>query len=194
MMGCLLILGALAFAAGPAAADTTVSVGTVGTISVGDAFAVDVNIANVNDLYDFQLDLSFDPSIVQLNNVSEGAFLPQGGSTLFVPGFIDNVGGSATFNIDTLLGTIPGVNGSGVLLEFDFQALAAGTSSLSLSNILLQDSSPAGNDIDFSATDGSVTVESAGGGGPVTTPESGTLPLLFGALGGALVISALKRN
>jgi len=185
---CLLLAGVLGLAASPAIADTTVSVGAAGPVSVGDAFAVDVNIATVSDLYDFELDLSFDPAIVQLNNIAEGAFLPQGGTTLFLPGFIDNAGGSATFNADTLLGLIPGVNDSGVLLEFDFQALAVGTSALSLSNILLQDST--GANIDFTSADGSVTVTSAG---PVGTPEPGTLSLLAGACG-ALLLASLKRS
>ena len=188
---CLLLFSVVALAAGPAMADTIVSVGPVGPVSVGDAFAVDVNISGVNDLGAFQLDLLFDPAIVQLNNVNEGAFLPSGGPTFFIPGFIDNVGGSATFNADALLG-VPGVSGSGVLLEFDFQALAAGTSSLSLSNVILQDS--VGNFIDSGLANGSVTVESeGGGGGPVTTPEPGTLHLLLGAFSAALVISSLKR-
>jgi len=188
---CLLLFSVGAFAAGPAMADAIVSVGPAGPVSVSDTFAVDVNILGVNDLAAFQLDLSFDPAVVQLNTVNEGAFLPSGGFTFFIPGSIDNVAGSSTFNADALLG-FPGVSGSGVLLEFDFQALAAGTSSLSLSNVILQDSVQ--SIIDSSLANGSVTVESeGGGGGPVTTPEPGTLHLLLGAFSAVVVISALKR-
>ena len=187
-----MFFGVMGFAAGPALADTIVSVGAVGPVNVGDAFAVDVNIANVSDLYDFQLDLTFDSAVVQLDTITEGAFLSQGGATFFFPGFIDNSGGTATFNADTLLGAIPGVNGSGVLLQFDFQALAAGSSGLSLSNVLLQDSTiPVGANIDFSSTDGSVTVTSAGA---VATPEPNTLTLFAGAIGAGFLLASLRRG
>ena len=192
ILGGLMFFGLLGFAARPARADTTVSVGTAGPVTVGDTFAVDVNIANVTDLYDFQLDLTFDPTILQLDNIAEGVFLSEGGATFFFPGLIDNSGGSATFNADTLLGAIPGVNGSGVLLQFNFEALAAGSSALSLSNVLLQDSTiPVGANIDFSSTDGSITVTSSG---PVTTPEPNTLTLFAGAIGAGLLVASFRRR
>src|ERR1700730_11046970 len=145
-------------------ADTIVSVSGPASVSQGDTFAVDVNIADVADLFGFQLDLGFDPAVVQATNVQEGSFLPGGGFTFFIAGKVDNTLGSITNNANSLISAVSGVNGGGTLVEFNFLALAQGTSLFSLSNITLLDSEL--NPITASSTDGSVTVT----GGPVPTP------------------------
>ena len=137
-------------------AQAVISAGSANPGSVDQIFTVPVDIANVSDLYAFQFDLSFDASILQLLSISEGSFLPSAGSTIFIPGTIDNIGGTATNNADTLVGDIPGATGSGDLVYFTFQAMNTGTSSLSLSNGFLFDSNF--NDIPFTTADGSVIV------------------------------------
>src|SRR5690349_16751681 len=62
----------------------------------GDTFTVDVNVSGVADLYAFQFDLTFDPTLLFAVLVTEGGFLPGGGTTFFIPGTIDNVGGDIT--------------------------------------------------------------------------------------------------
>jgi general secretion pathway protein D len=126
---------------------------------VDQIFTLPVSIADVSDLYAFQFDLAFDPSILQLLSISEGSFLPSAGSTIFIPGDIDNIGGTATSNADTLVGDIPGASGDGDLVDFTFLAIDTGTSAVTLSNGLLFDSSF--NDIPFTTVDGSVTVSAA---------------------------------
>lgn len=171
----------------PVFGDAIVSVVPVAsTVSVSSTFAVDVNISGVTDLYDFQFDLSFNPAVLQATNVLEGAFLTTGGSTFFIPGAIDNTAGNVTFNADTLLGPIPGVAGSGTLLEFDFTALANGISPLGISNLTLQDSQ--GNLIGGTTKDGSVTV----GGGVV--PEPSSLLLLLSGICSLALLSVAKRR
>jgi Cohesin domain len=165
----------------------TVSVDSPASVSQGDSFAVDVNIADAIDIYDFQLDLTFDPSILQASDVLEGTFLSGGGSTFFFPGFIDNSAGDITFNADTLVGAIPGVDGGGVLLQFDFDALAPGTSSLDIQSLILQDS--LGNLIDGTVANGSVTVAS---GETVPSPEPGALTMLIAGLA-VLTLSGFGR-
>jgi hypothetical protein len=167
-------------------ADSTLSVSSPATVSQGSRFAVDVNISGAADLYAFQLDLTFDPSILAVTSVSEGLFLPGGGSTFFIQGTIDNLGGSITNNADSLLTAISGVNGDGTLIVFDFTALASGTSSLDLANILLLDSGL--NFINYSSTNGSVTVAS------VATPEPTTSMLLAGALCFLAVLYGFRRT
>jgi general secretion pathway protein D len=163
-----------------------VSVVTPGTVSQGATFSVDVNISGATDLYAFQLDLSFDPSVLSATGVSEGSFLPSGGSTFFLPGTIDNVGGTITSNADTLLGAIPGVSGSGTLIVFDFTALAPGTSIFTIGNEILLDST--GAVLSDTTTNGSVTVQ-----GPGAVPEPSSLMLLgVGVLG--LAGLALKKT
>src|ERR1022692_4762920 len=97
-------------------------------VSVNQVFTLPVDIAGVSDLYAFQFDLAFDPTILQLLSVSEGSFLPSAGSTFFIPGDIDNIGGDAISNADTLVGDIPGASGDGDLVDFTFQAINPGAS------------------------------------------------------------------
>jgi hypothetical protein len=167
-------------------ADAVLSVvPTSSTVSQGDTFAVDVNIAQVTDLYDFEFDLTFDPAVLQATTVLEGTFLSSGGSTFFIPGTIDNTDGTITFNTNTLLTAISGVTGNGVLVEFDFIALANGASSLDVSNVIMQNAT--GELLDDATTGGSVKVQ-----GATAVPEPSILMLLTGGL---LALSglALKR-
>ena len=111
------------------------------TVAPGDIFSVEVTISDITDLFSFQFDLNFDPAILSANSVTEGPFLPSGGSTFFNPGTIDNFTGAITFIADTLLGT-SGVSGIGALATINFTALASGTSTLTLpkTNVILLDS------------------------------------------------------
>src|SRR5437868_2988547 len=104
-------------------ADSAVSL-SAGTASVleGQTFDLPVQVSPVSDLYSFQFDLSFDPTIVELESISEGTFLPSGGATFFLPGTIDNTAGTATFTADSLVGAIPGVSGDGELALLSFKA------------------------------------------------------------------------
>jgi len=58
---------------------------TTQTTSTGNIVTVDVNISNVSDLYGYQFDLAFNPSVLQAISSSEGPFLATGGSTFFIP-------------------------------------------------------------------------------------------------------------
>jgi hypothetical protein len=81
------------------------------------------------------------------------------------------------------------VNGNGVLANIEFQALAPGTTGLTLSLVSLNDGTVA----DFATTNGSVCVNPlrgntcAAGGGGGNAPEPGPLALLISA-GLALLI------
>lgn len=141
--------------------------------SAGDTFEVDVDVSGITDLYAFQFDLTFDPTLLAADSVTEGAFLPSGGTTFFIPGTIDNVGGDVSANSDTLIAAIPGVSGGGTLVRFEFTALEGGTSALTFANEILLDSSL--NDITADSTfqNGSITVAS-----PVPEPKTEMLLLM----------------
>src|SRR5262249_46484876 len=121
-------------------------------------------------LYAFQFDLGFNPAILSVISVTEGPFLPGGGASLFIPGSVDNVGGTLSFTADTLQGLTPGVTGSGTLAIITFRALAAGTSAITLLNTSLLDSNL--NLLDSTASNGSISA----------VPEPSTLLLLGSAL------------
>src|SRR5262249_17907356 len=126
------------------------------TVQPGQSFSLDVDITNVTDLFSFQFDITFDPTVLSATNITEGPFLPGGGSTFFVPGTIDNTAGTISFTADTLIGAISGVTGSDILATASFQALALGTSPITLSNPILQDSNLM--DIASNIMNGAVTV------------------------------------
>jgi hypothetical protein len=155
------------------------------SVSVGSNVTLDVNIANVTDLYAFQFDLSFAPGLLSAASIVEGSFLPGGGATFFIPGTIDNVGGTVASTADTLLGPGPGVDGSGTLAILTLTGLAPGTSAIDLSNVFLLDSNL--NPIDARLQSGSVTVSS-----PTTpVPEPNTFVLLMAGVG---VLIFLRRK
>ena len=66
-------------------------------VKVGDIFTVELNAENISDLAGWQGDITFDPAVLKVNNVSEGSFLKQGGGrTHFLKGTIDNTEGRIT--------------------------------------------------------------------------------------------------
>ena len=147
------------------------------TVTLGQTFSVNVAVSNMTDLYAFEFDLGFNSLVLNATGITEGAFLPLGGPTFFLPGTIDNTFGTITFNADTLMGPVSGVSGSGVLAVVTFQAVAAGSSAININNPLFLDS--AGASMSVAVQSGSVTVLS---------PEPCSALLLFvGLLGCAAV-------
>lgn len=111
-----------------------------GPVTQGDTFTASVNVVDSADLFGYQLDLLFNPSLVSVQNIAEGTLLGSGGSTSFIGGDIDNQLGTVAWSANTLLGAVPGVNGSGSLLLLQIKALAPGLAAFSLANMLLVDS------------------------------------------------------
>ena len=167
----LLLVVAVVLLSSPAFSDAILSVQpSVTTANPGDDFSINIDVSGVTDLYAFQFDVTFDPNILAFSLITEGSFLPGGGSTVFIPGTPDNVAGTLTFTADTLVGSISGVDGSGTLATLFFQALASGSSPIVLSNASLLD--PTFSDITATTVSGTATV-----------PEPGILLLLATSLG-----------
>ncbi|HJX06396.1 MAG TPA: cohesin domain-containing protein [Candidatus Nanoarchaeia archaeon] len=108
--------------------------------NVGNEFAVEVRIKDVNALFGFQFDINYDPQILEVKEVKEGSLLNNEATTqtfcmnpnLGTPGLIKNV-------ICTKLGE-GSASGSGLLETITFKALAAGQSDITFSNFKLADS------------------------------------------------------
>jgi hypothetical protein len=145
------------------------SVGSA-TVNVNDIFTIPVSIAAAVGLTSFQFDLSFTASILKVTatGVTESAFFTQGDIAVFNPGIVDNTSGHILGVSDALIFQSP-VNGSGVLANIEFQALAPGVSPLTLSNVFLNLS-----DQSFEIANGQVTVN----GPQPAVPEPGTVVLL----------------
>ena len=163
----------------PASAAPIVSVVSPAVVSQGTSFVANVTVSDATDLYAFQFDLGFDPSILKVLSVAEGPFLPTAGTTFLVSGLVDNALGSITGLADSLVGLISGVNGDGILFTVSFQALAAGVSALTFANELYLNSSLADISGTVSSTARQITVSPAG---PLPTPATLTL-FILGLLG-----------
>jgi hypothetical protein len=168
-LACAAAVFVLAVVPGPTNAAPIVSAEVV-TVGVGDVFSIDIEVADAVNLVSWQLDLGFDPAIVQASAVSEGPFLSSSGTTLFNPGVIDNVTGLISLASASFVDLAP-PSGSGVLMTVEFLALGPGVSALALSNVFLNLL-----DADFTLQNGQITV--VGDGGPIPVPEPGTIGLL----------------
>jgi hypothetical protein len=153
-------------------------------VQPGQSFSLDVRISDITDLFTLQFDLTFTPGVLSALSIAEGPFLPSGGATFFISGIIDNVGGTIATTGDSLIGAIAGVNGSGTLATISFQALALGTSPITLSNVMLLDSNL--GDITARLTDGTVNI--------TAIPEPSTFFLIAIGLLGYLYSDRRKRK
>ncbi len=99
----------------------------------GDQFTLNINIDDATDLFGWQSELSFDPNILEANQVVLGDFLKKGGnSPFFQGGIIDNNIGNITKIIATLSSS--GVSGTGNLFSVMFTAKAIGNSQIQILN------------------------------------------------------------
>lgn len=192
LCGAVLFFSMIICSSNPVFADPLISVQpSSSTIEAGQSLLLSVFISDVTDLYAFEFDIGFDPRFISASSITEGPFLSGGGETLFIPGAIDNFGGSITFTGNTLLGAVSGVSGSGELATVTFTALARGTSSITLFNVTLLDSDLSGTS--STATQGSVRVTAIPEPSTVLLLGSGLPFLLAFARRKSIIPNALSR-
>ncbi len=107
---------------------------TVQNAKIGQTIQVTLNITDVKNLWGWELDnLTYNPQVLNLTQVSEGPFLKSGGPTFF----ISTNGVPETYRGD-LINTMAAINenktaqGSGVLVTLKFTVIAAGTSPITI--------------------------------------------------------------
>ena len=111
---------------------------TITTTEIGETFTVNINISDVVDLFAWQAGVTFNPSVLNGTGFYQGEFLKRGGTTIWVESReINNTAGIAYFCGSSLLGPVPGVNGSGQLAYLTFEAAGLGTSNFHLTDVLL---------------------------------------------------------
>ena len=107
------------------------------SVRVGDTFTLHINAEKVTDLAGWQFDLTFDPDVLEVAEVSEGDFLKtSGGTTFFQQETIDNAAGEIT-GLTAALISEGGVTGTGTLLSVTFLAKAGGESQIDLRDFQL---------------------------------------------------------
>ncbi|MFQ5873230.1 MAG: cohesin domain-containing protein, partial [Dehalococcoidia bacterium] len=120
-------------------------------VGLGQAAVVEIRIEDVSDLYAADFHLSFDPILLQAQNVTPGGFL-----TGYVGvNKIDNEAGEISYAV-TRQSPDPPVSESGVLATITFMALSEGSSPLTFISALLLDEG--GNPIGATTGDGVILV------------------------------------
>jgi len=113
--------------------ETTISIdpATVNDSPSGETFTVDVVIADVTSLLGWQMNVTFNPSILNAEKVSEGPFLVNVNGTVWPKPVIDNTRGYL-FASASLMPPYPpiGVSGSGTLGNITFTVKSSGSSTL----------------------------------------------------------------
>lgn len=98
-------------------------------------FTISIEATDIGDLYAWELKLAWNTSVLELVDILEGGFLKRGGTTFFTSAENATTG---IIKVDcTLLGDLPGVDGSGTLVEFKFCAKGSGVSALTLYDTIM---------------------------------------------------------
>jgi general secretion pathway protein D len=98
---------------------------------------VTLQLNNVRDLFSAPMKVVFDPKMLRLESVHPGTLMGADGQQ---PNFTENIAneiGEATITLNRLPGAA-GVTGSGSLLQLTFQALAPGTTTVSVADAALK--------------------------------------------------------
>jgi len=131
----------------------TVSISAPAQVAVGTNFVAIVSIGNVSNLNAANYDVTFNPAVLQVGNVTNGLV---GGVTF--PVGMWNVISPGTLRVINSLSNLSGVSGSGYLSQVQFQVIgsAGNTSQINLGNGVLSDTSA--NQIQATWANGSVQI------------------------------------
>jgi len=107
---------------------------------IGDTFQIHVNITDASSLFSWQINISWDPSMLNVSDVIASEFLnrtyPTANTTSHELGFVINKADNATGYTalgESILGGDTGVNGSGRLVTIELLITAYGCGNLTLS-------------------------------------------------------------
>lgn len=108
-------------------------------VALHETFALQVMIEEASDLGAFEFDLTYDPSILRVEEATVGEFVGSTGrSAVPVGPEVDNAGGRVTLGAISY-GSGSGPSGAGVLATVTFVALGEGSTALELSKVQVLD-------------------------------------------------------
>jgi len=137
------------------------------TVSISETVTVDIRVDGVEGLYGAQVELSFDPELVEVVDaydflpgvqIEEGEFLIP--DTTF-RNLVDNNNGAIQYTV-SLQGDKLGVSGGGVLARVTFHGLKAGLGTVGFTRVILSD--PQSGQLSVLPSDGMVMVRDSTGG------------------------------
>jgi general secretion pathway protein D len=105
--------------------------------AVGSTFTVNVNLAGGQNVYSVPLQLTYNPRVLQVLNVSNGPLLAQDGQTVALVNRDDSMAGILQVTASRPPGT-SGITGDGSVFTITFQARAPGQATLSINRASLK--------------------------------------------------------
>jgi general secretion pathway protein D len=100
-------------------------------VTVGSTFAINVLLTGAQDVYSVPVQINYDPSKLQVMNVSDGGLLSQGGHVVALVHRDNPTTGTLQVTATRPSGS-GGISGQGALMTLTFMAKASGKSSLSM--------------------------------------------------------------
>ena len=140
------------------------------TVDAGTTFTINLTITDVTDLAVWEFRIFYLRTILNCTSAAKGPFLEKDGSSQFFTFSIYNAYNATHGCVllgASLLGAVPGVNGSGLLARITFKAVGGGDTQLVFDNdptwSFLKDSTPPPrHPIPYTAVDGTVHVAGSG--------------------------------
>ena len=108
--------------------------------AIGSTFTVNVSVAGAQNVNSVPLQITYNPSVLQLLNVSNGPLLEQDGQPVALVHRDDSMAGIVQLTASRPPGA-PGVSGTGSVFTLTFQAKAAGQATLSINRAQLKNAS-----------------------------------------------------
>jgi hypothetical protein len=102
-----------------------------------EVFTIELKTTSIVNLKGYSVTLSYDPTLLSLQEAEESPFLSAEGKTFFYKKE-DNATGTILIDC-AILGSEAGVSGEGILTTFSFTSLKAGSTSIELSLARIRD-------------------------------------------------------
>jgi hypothetical protein len=165
-------LSAVSAGVGTADPSTTVYIyPSMTTATVGQTITVSIAASTVSNLVGWQAGITFNPNVLTCLGVQEGPFLSQEGLTLWIPGAIDNATGTVGLSGCALCGNSTTANGTGTLATVTFICNSVGSSTCTLEDVMLVNSTIQEIPTTISGGQVTVTVPPSVGGTAVSVNE-----------------------
>ena len=141
---------------GPPAGPVSLSVSpATKTINNGETFVLDFKIAGASDVFGFQFDVEYNPSVLQFQKSDQGTFLNKNGQDNTFCVDYKNSSGAVRNIACTRLGK-GSAEGEGILDKITFKAIGSGTSDVKITNVKIANSNA--EKIEAGVVNGEVTV------------------------------------